>query len=161
MKQEYRPFTIGSCRLLSHILLAFCLVAASGCRSTDNSGSAGFASVMISGNTPGQIRNGTVEVFRADGYKVARSDPDRMIFEKEGSGMNNFAYGNWIGDSAVWVRVKASVMTAGEMTFRLQCRAYVVRDIGGSTEEEIILPGYRKGPYQKLLEEVARRFGTQ
>jgi hypothetical protein len=161
MKQEYRPFAIGSCRLLRHVLVAFCLVAASGCRSTDKSASGGFASVMISGNTPGQIRNKTVEVFRADGYKVARSDPDHMIFEKEGSGMNNFAYGNWVGDTLVWVRVKASVVAAGEMTFRLQCRAYIVRDIGGSTEEEIPLSGFRKGPYQKLLEEVARRFSTQ
>jgi hypothetical protein len=123
--------------------------------------SASFASVTITGNTPGQIGDAAVEVFKNDGYKVAQRNSDRLVFEKEGTKMNNFAYGSWIGDTPVWVRVKGSIVPAGEMTFRLQCTAYMVRDIGGSTEEEIAVSGLHRGQYQKLLDEVAKKLAQK
>ena len=98
------------------LLVAGCLVSASGCRSTGATPSASFASVVISGNTPGQIRNEAVEVFTHDGYTVTRADPGNLVFEKEGSRMNNFAYGSWIGDTPVWMRVKAAIVPLPEMS---------------------------------------------
>jgi hypothetical protein len=152
-----RTLNSFAARIILTQFLLVCVLAGNGCQSSDKPGSASFASVTISGNTPGQIRDTAIEVFHDDGYKVARREPTRMVFEKEGTGMNNFAYGSWLGDTPVWVRVKASIEPAGEMTFRLQCTAYMVRDIGGSTEEEIKVSGLHRGAYQKLLDEVANR----
>jgi hypothetical protein len=140
------------------LFLTACLIGSLGCRSTDQGTPASLASVVISGNTPGQIRDAAIEVFRENGYQVARTDPASLVFEKQGSGMSNFAYGNWLGDSRIWIRVKTAIRPAGEMSFRLQCNAYMVRDRGAATEEEIALSKVHRGKYKKLLEEVAKRF---
>jgi len=114
--------------------------------------------VTISGNTPGQIRAATIEVFQENGYAVGQNDPTGLVFEKQGSGMNNFAYGSWIGDTPIWIRVKASIVPTEEMRCRLQCTAYIVRDRGSAAEEELALSKIHKSKYQKLLEQVVKRF---
>ena len=140
------------------IYLTLVLTGVVGCRSTQATDSGGFASVIIPGNTPGQIRDAAVEVFGSHGYSAARKDPSKLVFEKEGSGMNNFAYGNWLSDSKVWIRVKAAVVPVGEMSARLECRAYLVRDRASATEEELPVSRLHRGQYQKLLDEVAKTF---
>jgi hypothetical protein len=143
------------------LLVAGVLACASGCHSTGAPASASFASVVISGNTPGQIRDAAVAVFTHEGYTVTQTDPGNLVFEKEGSKMNNFAYGSWIGDTPVWMRVKAAIVPLGEMNCRLQCHAYLVRDRGSATEEEIAVSRLHKGQYQKLVDEVAKRFASK
>jgi len=133
------------------------MVVGNGCRSTKEPVSARFASVILAGNTPGQIRDAAISVFLDNGYKAKQTDPNGMVFEKEGSRMNNFAYGNWVGDTPVWIRVKGSVVPVGEMSCRLQCNAYLVRDIGSAAEEELPVSSLHRAPYQKMLEEVAKR----
>ncbi len=140
-------------------MLITSLLVLSACRSTETTtGPTPLASVLITGNTPGQIRTVTTDVFRENGFKAVESDTGPMVFEKQGGSMSNFAYGSWWGDDPIWVRVKASVVPAGEMTYRLQCIALVVRDRNGSTEEELSLSRLHHHSYQKLLDEVARRF---
>jgi hypothetical protein len=143
------------------LLVAGVLACASGCHSTGVPPSASFASVVISGNTPGQIRDAAEEVFTHDGYTVTQTDPGNLVFDKEGSKMNNFAYGNWLGDTPIWIRVKAAIVPLGEMSCRLQCHAYLVRDRGSASEEEITVSRLHKGQYQKLLDAVAQRFARK
>jgi hypothetical protein len=143
---------------LFRFLVIFCLAGSTGCQSIDHPSTSNLASVVITGNTPGQIRDAAVEVFVDNGYKATQTDPTSMVFEKHGSGMNNFAHGNWVGDTPVWVRVKASITAVGEMKFRLQCGAYLVRDRGSAAEEELTVNKIHKGKYKQLLLEVAKRF---
>lgn len=145
-------------RAAATILLIASLLLLSACRSTEHSGPKPLASVLISGNTPGQIRDAATDVFRANGFKVSESANGTLLCEKPGGSMNNFAYGSWLTDDPVWIRVKASVVPAGELNNRLQCFAFVVRDRNGATEEEISLSHLHHGRYQKLLDEVAARF---
>ena len=140
------------------LLVGCCGWLAQGCSSSGKPASARFASVEIRGNTPGQIREVTIEVFKENGYSVSRAKLDAMVFEKEGTKWDNFSYGNWVDDKGVWVRVKASIMPVSETTFRLQCHAYMIRDRGGSTEEEVALNNFQSHTYQKLMDEVAARF---
>jgi len=148
-------------RLAKHVtagmFISLLLLGTVSCQSDKPAGRAPFAEVVLTGNTPGQIRNATVAVFADNGYKTRRSDPGEMVFEKEGSRMNNFAYGSWMGDTPVWVRVKATVTPVGEMKCRLECRPYLVRDIGSAAEQELSVSTLHRGPYQKLLDEVAKR----
>ena len=147
-----------ACGLVLHLSCIVCLLVSAGCASTGKSTAPNFASVLISGNTPGQIRVAASDVFRENGYRVAQADAGGLVFEKKASRMDNFAYGSWLGDIPVWIRVKGSVVPAGEMSFRLQCAAYMVHDMGSATEEEAALSRLHRGPYQKLLDEVAKRF---
>lgn len=136
------------------------LLAPTGCQTADKTSPASFASVVITGNTPGQIGEAAVDVFAHRGYSVMKTDPANLVFEKKAGGMSDLAYGDWIGD-AVWVRVKASVVPLGDMKWRLQCRAYLLRDRGSALEEEISVSKLHRGQYQKLLDEVAARFRTK
>lgn len=150
-------FAAKMCRIVPLLFLATCWFVGNGCRSTRESGAAGFAMVLISGNTPGQIGAVAVDVFREQGYLVSQDDPSSLVFEKKASAMSNIAYGSWLGDTPIWLRVKAAVVPAGEMTFRLQCAAYRVSDKGSAAEEEVAISHLGNRPYQKLLDEVARR----
>lgn len=147
---------LGTLVLVVLMLCAGGLVV-SGCKSAEKQPVPGFAAVELTGNTPGQISEMAQEVFAEQGYQVARSGVTSLVFEKKGTGMNNAAYGNWLGDAPVWVRVKAQIGSVAGRTFRLECQAYMVRDRGAATEEEIKLGSMRRKPYQKLLDEVAAR----
>ena len=142
-------------RILVLIAFCLCIFCWAGCASTGKPAAARFASVEIQGNTPGQIHDIAVEVFQSSGYQVANKALDEMVFEKKGTKWSEFAYGDWGGDAPVWVRVKASIVPVSEARFRLQCNAYMIRDRGGATEEEIAC--FRSRPYQKLMDEVAER----
>lgn len=144
----------SGCRFLLWLLCAVAL-AVTGCRTTDASAPGQTASVLIRGNTPGQVSDMAVAVFESHGYQLASQRVGTMVFEKRGSTMSKVAYGNWM-DSDVWVRVRAEVVPVGEGTVRLQCLARLIRDKGGATEEEI--KSLRRSPYQDLLDEVAARF---
>jgi hypothetical protein len=148
-----RVFTKPALRLLLAIGLGGLLAA--GCRTTDKSAAGGFAWVVIHGNTPGQINDVAREVFREHGYQSAPTRSDDLVFEIKGSRLDEVAYGSWMGETPVWLRVKTAIVPVGEAVFRLECKAYRVEDKGASTEEETKL--WRRHPYQKLLDQVALR----
>ena len=140
---------------LMGLLLAFCLV---GCRSARNSPASPFASVDIHGNTPGQVKVAAIEVFRQHGYTLAQDRKGELVLEKRAGAWDNVAYGDWPGDTPIWIRLKISVTAIPDLAVRLQCRAVRVQDRAGPTEEEVSIGPARHGPYQKLLDEVAKRF---
>ena len=101
-------------------------------------------------------------VFGEAGYKANRVPDGAMVFEKEGSRGDQIVYGGLGGAAyggAVTVRVKAEIVElAGQDAHRLQCTAYMVNDAGGGVfEDQQRLANFRRGPYQKLLDEVAAK----
>ncbi len=150
--------------VMGWLLPGVCLAALSGagCRSSapEQPESARYASMVIHGNTPGQIATVTQEVFRGDGFAVAQSGPSKLVFEKQGSRFNELAYGSWVGDTPIWVRARVSIVPAGEAAFRVECQAYYIWDKAGPAEEE--LPSRpRSAHFKKLLQEVAHRLTRQ
>src|SRR6516225_7796312 len=121
------PFTV-----LALASLAMSLILAAGC-ATGKPESASFASVEIKGKTPAEICKTAGEVFQEDGYAVRSLNPGLMVFEKEGTRGQSLAYGGvvdtYYGSSTV-VRVRASLADLGLEKYRLQCKAYMVRDAG-------------------------------
>ena len=80
-----------------------------------------------------------------------------MVFEKKASSLSNFTYGNWGDEAALTLRVKTNIVPVGEQAFMLECQAFIVRDSGRSTEEEIKLRNMKRHSYQEILGEVAKR----
>lgn len=127
-----------------------------GCQ-LDKPASASFASVIIEGKTPDQMEQAATAVFGGAGYELIHGKDD-LMFEKEGTRKNQLAYGSLLSDEPVRERVRAQIVPLAGNQFRLQCRAYVVRHPGDPFfEEEVRLPNYKGGSYQKLLDEVALR----
>ncbi len=147
-------------RCTLRVLLAVCFAALAtpGCRSAATQDPVRFASVEIPGQTHERVRDVAAEVFRDHGYLVTRNGWDGLVFEREGSAMNNLAYGNWMG-GRVWVRVKATIFDVSGRQCRLQCEAFILRNRGEALEEEIRIRKVHNRAYQELLDEVARRLG--
>jgi hypothetical protein len=137
------------------------LMAGAGCSSTGKPASASFASVTIHGQTDIAIANATIRVFQDDGYMGGAAPGLQMTFQKEGSRMKSLAYEGLVNThegAVTLIRVKTGIVNLGGDGFRLQCQAYIVRSAGDSFfEEEQRLSNIRSGPYQSLLNKVARQ----
>ncbi|MCX6925706.1 MAG: hypothetical protein NT154_21215 [Verrucomicrobia bacterium] len=141
--------------LLDSILLVTAGTVLLGCKSMDKPASASFASVRIQGHTREQIRGATVVVFQQAGYAAADVSGADMIFETEGSRWDQIAYGSWVNDAPVWIRVRVSMVALSTDLYRLQCQAYKVRNKGDPlTEDQVIIKNRNSKPYQALLDKV-------
>ncbi len=146
--------------LLATLLWAAAGVVLLGCKSADKPASGSFASVQILGHTRQEIRAATLSVFQQDGFAPVGVEGVDLVFEKEGSKWDRIAYGNWIDDKGVWVRVRVSLVPLPAGVYRLQCQAFKVRDKGDAVfEEEVRLRSNRSKPYQALLDKVLGRLG--
>jgi hypothetical protein len=122
---------------------------------------ASFASVKIANWSPAQIQEAAAQVFREDGYAAFDAGPGQMVFQKEGTKMNNLGQNGVVGTyygAQTMIRVRAQIVDLGTGSSRLQCQAYMVRNPGDSFfEDEHPLINPRRGPYQHLLNKVAKR----
>ena len=143
---------------LALLLLGVILMA--GCQS-GKPASASFASVTIPGKTPEEICTTAAAVFQEDGYQVMSLNPSAMVFQKEASRGTSMAYNGVVNThygSVTLVRVRAELVGLGAGSHRLQCQASIVRGAGDSFfEDESRLSNLRSGPYQSLLNKVAKR----
>ena len=141
-------------------MLALTAFAVSGCR-TGEPASASFASVTISGKSSDEICKTAAAVFQEDGYQVGSLSPSNMIFQKEGSRGQSLAYGGLVDThygAVTVVRVRAQLVDLGAGSYRLQCKAYMVRNANDSFfEDESAVTNIRSRPYQNLLDKVATR----
>lgn len=141
--------------LLIGLLAGVAGAALVGCKSLDKPASASFASVRVQGFSREQIRAATMVVFAQDGYTVVKLEGSELAFEKEGSRWDRIAYGNWMDNDAVWVRVNVSVLPLSDGVFLLQCQAFKVRDKGDRVfEEQVRMKNNHSKPYQALLDKV-------
>jgi hypothetical protein len=127
-----------------------------GCSSTGKPDSNPLAYVQIRGQPVERVRDVAATVFHENGYQVTRNSWADLLFEKQGSVMNDLAYGNWV-NGRVWVRVKAMVVDISPGNCRLECEAFVLRNRGEPLEEEIRINKLHRHKYQELLDEVAKR----
>ena len=146
--------------LLVPALAALLALAGAGCGAT-KPGSASFASVVIKGHSPPEIARVTAQVFQEDGWVGGSMKGHPIVFQKEGSRMTDLAYGGvadtFYGAKTV-VRVKMDLVSLGSDSHRLQCQAYIVKDPGDPFfSQEQKLANVRSGPYQSLLNKVAKQ----
>lgn len=138
------------------------LVLVAGCASANKLGGSGMAAVLLQYSTPGQISEAVQEVFRENGYQVARAGLSQLVLEKEGSSINNLVYGNWTPGGGVWTRVKVRIIAAGEATWRVECDVFRVLDRNSLVEEEVKLSDWKGRGAQDLLDQVAKKLnGTR
>lgn len=131
-----------------------------GCQSHPGPGgsSGHLASVLITNQPSLRVEQMTRAVFTAHDYKTARPKTGELMFEKEGTGMNSFVYGDWTGKK-VWVRAKVFIKEiAASQQVLLACDGYMVVDHGDAHfEEEHKLTGMHRGRFQELLDEINQR----
>ncbi len=142
------------------LLLGLLALLAAGCGITKPE-SASFASVVIRGAQPNDIRDAAIAVFQEDGYKAGTMG-DQLVFQREASRLTSLAYEGVVDThygASTLVRVKMDLVNLGSGSYRLQCQAFIVKDAGDAFfAEEQRLANIRSRPYQSLLDKVAKRF---
>ncbi len=154
------PNLIHRCSLMGILSLLTVGLFCAGCSSLNEPASASFASVVISGKSAQEIQAATTAVFHENGYQVFTSSQG-LTCEKEGSKLNSIARDGIVGahEGAVTIiRVRVELVDLHNGTQRLQCQTYMVSGAGDIFHEhEARLANFRSGPYQDLLDEVAKR----
>ncbi len=144
-------------RVFAAVAACLLVLLFAGCKTHDDKpDSADFASVEIRGHTMQQIQSVTSDVFHEHNYKATTGSLTSLVFEKEGTTMNNIAYGNWMG-TGIASRVKLLFVPVTDDVFRIDCHAFLVRNKGETLEEEIPVTHIHHKQYQKMLDEIAKR----
>ena len=138
-------------------LLPLGLAGLLGCQSAKQPGSMSHASVQVKGHPLEDIRLTTTAVFREAGYSLAAASPEEMVFDRPGSRRDAAKWGGWSGEG-VTMRVKVRLSSMLDGAQLLQADAFAVQNSDDEffrTERRNIVLNRR--PYQKLLDEVAKR----
>jgi hypothetical protein len=154
---KLRHLSPVTCHLPHAALLALCVLSLVGCQSAKEPGSMSHASARIRGHSLSEIQETATAVFREAGYALTTSSPVEMVFERPGSRRDAAKWGGWSGQG-VTMRVKVQLSEMLDGSHLLQADAYAEQNSDDSffrTESRNILLNRR--PYQKLLDEVARR----
>jgi hypothetical protein len=137
-------------------LLALSLTVLLGCRATEP-GSMSHASVQIQGRSRTHRRQTLAVFFGEERYGLAMATEEEMVCERPGSRGDALKWGGWSGNG-VTMRVKVQLTRLAGDARLLQADAYAVQnseDAFFQTESRNIL--LNRHPYQKLLDEVAKR----
>ena len=146
---QLRPFVAG--------LLALCILCLVGCQSAKQPCSMSHASVQVKGHALEDILQTTTAVFREAGYSLVATSPVEMVFDRPGSRRDAAKWGGWSAEG-VTMRVKVGLSRMTDGSDLLEAEAYAVQNSDDEffrTERRNIVLNRR--PYQKLLDEVARR----
>jgi hypothetical protein len=138
-------------------LLALSLAGLVGCQSAKQPGSGSHASVQIPGRSLAEVQKTLTAVFGENGYALAQPGPPEMVFERPGSRSDALKWGGWWGEGVI-MRVKVLVSELANGGYLLQANAYAVQNSDDAffrTESRTML--LNREPYQKLLDETARR----
>jgi hypothetical protein len=138
-------------------LMSLGLTCLLGCQSANQAGSMSHASVPIQSRSLADIQQITTSVFREEGYALAGATPDQMVFQRPGTRRDALKWGGWAGQG-VTIKVKVGMSRTLGGGYLLEANAYAVQNSDDpffQTESRNILLNRR--PYQKLLNEVARR----
>ncbi|HWW01951.1 MAG TPA: hypothetical protein VNZ64_19785 [Candidatus Acidoferrum sp.] len=148
---------VKSHKLLFIGCLTLSLTGLLGCQSAKEPGTMSHAAVQIHGRPLVDIQETTTAVFREEGYARAAVTQQEMVFERPGTRRDALKWGGWAGHG-VTMRVKVRLSGMLDGSHLLQADAYAVQNSDDpffQTDSRNILLNRR--PYQKLLDEVARR----
>jgi hypothetical protein len=156
MNSFSKPFTRFAAR--TGLLLILTAIFISGCHSMDRPASAGFASVVISNQSPEKIRQAADMVFANNGYQSVQLPNGGQVYEKEASRGDQIAYAGLVGaheGERTIVRVRMGIQPYGAHAWLLDCKAFVVTSPGDFVNEQTFpLYGFQSGPYQTLLNNI-------
>jgi hypothetical protein len=111
-----------------------------------------------------QIQQAAVSVFQENGYTALILADGSQGFQREGTEREVREYAGFVGaheGAKVNMRVVIHIEPKNAAAYWLSCKAYAVSNPGqGIFETTTPLFGWKSGPYQKLLNQVAARLAV-
>jgi hypothetical protein len=136
------------------------ILVSTGCQNLNTPPANSLASVTITNRTMLQISNAIQDVFVAHYFAGGQTGPAEFTYERPGSRMNNLAYGSYMFDEKVTIRVKVMVQPLSNNQFNLSCQAALVEDAGDPVFQDSHQVRFlRKWPYEQLLRDIRKQVG--
>jgi hypothetical protein len=141
-------------------LLAVILLGAAGCESFDNPPTGSLASVTITNRPMPEVQAAVTNVFAARMFTGGPSGTNQFTFKRPGSSMDNIAYGSYMFDRPVTVKVVVTTRQQSPDEIIVGCNAWLVEAENDPVfQENHPVRSLRKGPYEELLKEIKTRLG--
>jgi hypothetical protein len=128
----------------------------SGCQSTPKQR---VASVAVRNASAEQLKTAAEEVFEQHSFEYAPEDDNDLVFQRKGSGMNSFLYGDWY-QGAVWIRIKLFLTDLKSGRTLVDCEVYMVQEHDDPFFQKERKVKANKTECQKILNEIAATLNT-
>jgi hypothetical protein len=141
-------------------LLLLCAALMAGCQAAHEPGGTSHAVVQVSGHSLEKIQQTTAVVFGEEGYSLAMSSPDAMIFDRAGSRRDAAKYGGWSGEG-VTMRVRVDFTELAGGSYRLQADVSTVQNSDDPFfRDENRAMMLNRSQYRRMLGEVEKRLAA-
>jgi hypothetical protein len=132
-----------------------------GCQTfSDNPAPDSLSSVTITNKSMSDISQATMAVFASHGFSGGQSGPNQFTYHRLGSRSNNLAYGSYMFDEVVTVRIVVSILPINATSTMVACNAWLVEDAGDPVfSDSHQVRQLRKWPYEQLLKDIKSQLG--
>jgi len=143
--------------LLPVTAVAACLLFNGGCATTGEFGDRTV--VVIYNQKTEKIIAATTGVFLSQGFVKRSETKTQAVFDREGTSMQNFAYGSWM-EGNIWEKVTVSVEPYGKGANLLEAKVQRVSNKNDDffSESKTLSKRARK-PFQGMLDQIANQLG--
>jgi len=135
-------------------------LCATGCQSFNGPPPGNLASVTITNKAMADVATATAAVFAVHGFKGGQTGPGQFTYNRLGSRINNLAYGSYMFEEAVTVKVQVTLQQLTPNSILVGCKAWLVEADNDSVfEDSHKVRPIRKWPYDQLLKDIQTQLG--
>jgi hypothetical protein len=142
--------------LLSLVALAAGLLA--GCQSLNEPDAGNLASVEITGQPLAVVQTAITNVFTANAFIGGPTGPNEFSYLRPGSRMDQAAYGSYMFQRPIMVKVEVTTTARPPDTIVVGCKAWIVEEDSDPVMQENHKIGFfGRGTYENLLKQVQQQ----
>jgi hypothetical protein len=131
-----------------------------GCQTFNSPPANNLASITITNRAMPQITSAIQAVFAEHYFQGGQTGPNEFTYERPGSRASNLAYGSYMFDEKVTMRVTVTVQPVYGGKFLLGCNAALVEDASDPMfQDSHQIRLLRKWPYEQLLKDIRTQLG--
>lgn len=136
------------------------LLATAGCESFKGASESYLTSVSITNRPMADVNAAVTNVFLGHAFTGGPTATNRFTFKRAGGGVDNLAYGSYLFQHPISVKVEVTTRQSAADTIIVGCNAWVIEAEYDQIFEEVHpVRSFRKGPYAELLGEIKKYLG--
>ena len=135
-------------------------LCATGCQSFSTVPSGNLASVTITNQSMANVANATAAVFATHGFDGGQTGANQFTFTRPGTRTDNLAYGSYMFDEVVTVKVVVTTRQLTPNSIYVGCSAWLIEAANDPVfQDDHKVRLLRKWPYEQLLKDIQTQLG--
>lgn len=133
---------------------------ATGCQSFSNVPSGNLASITITNQPMTKVVRATTATFAAHGFSGGQTGANQFTYTRLGSRTDNLAYGSFMFDEVVTVKVVVTTKQLTPNSIYVGCNAWLIEGENDPVfQDDHKVRMLRKWPYAQLLQDIQAQLG--